>query len=82
MTSDLSLPGRLGDPDLTLGTDPRADPRMVATLEPLGLAGRADPVPLGATSSIEDIRAVAAAGEPASSRSLTLFSPVWQLSPV
>ena len=64
MTSDLSLPGRLGDPDLTLGTDPRADPRMVATLEPLGLAGRADPVPLGATSSIEDIRAVAAAGEP------------------
>ncbi len=58
------LPGRLGDPDLTLGTDPRADQRMVAALEQVGLAGRDDPVPLNADSSLEDIRAVAAAGEP------------------
>ena len=64
MTSDLSLPGRLGDPDLTLGADPRADPRMVATLEPLGLAGRSEPVPLDANSTIEDIRTLAAAAEP------------------
>ena len=60
----LSLPGRLGDPDLTLATDPRSDPRMVGVLEPLGLAGRADPVPLTADSSLEDIRALAALGEP------------------
>ena len=64
MTADLNLPGRLGDPDRTLGADPRADVRMVQALEPLGLAGRAEPVPLDANSSLEDIRAVAAAGEP------------------
>ena len=32
--------GRLGDPDSTLGTDPRSDPRMVAALAPLALDGR------------------------------------------
>ena len=60
----VNLPGRLGDSDTTLATDPRSDPRMLATLEPLGLAGRADPVPLSADSSLEDIRTVAALGEP------------------
>lgn len=60
----LNLPGRLGEPDMTLATDPRADPRMVAVLEPLGMAGRADPVPLSADSSLEDIRALATLGEP------------------
>jgi acetyl esterase/lipase len=64
MTLMPNLPGRLGDPDMTLATDPRADPRMAALLESLGLAGRADPVPLTADSSIEDIRALAALGEP------------------
>ena len=59
-----NLPGRLGDPEMTLATDPRSDPRMVAVLEPLGLAGRAGPVPLTAGSSLEDIRALAALGEP------------------
>ena len=29
---ELSLPGRLGDPNRTLKTDPRADPRLVAVL--------------------------------------------------
>ena len=64
MTENVDLPGRLGDPDCTLATDPRGDVRMVAALEPLGLAGRAEPVPLNADSSLEDIRALAAAGEP------------------
>jgi hypothetical protein len=32
------LPGRLGSADMTLRTDPRADPRMVAAMEPIGLA--------------------------------------------
>ena len=64
MAANLQLPGRLGDADLTLGTDPRADPRMVATLEPLGLVGRAEPVPLDPNSSIEEILALADAGEP------------------
>ena len=35
------LPGRLGNPDLTLADDPRADPRMVAVDAPRG-SGRAD----------------------------------------
>ena len=32
---EVSLPGRLGDPERTLGTDRRADPRMVAALAAL-----------------------------------------------
>ena len=64
MTLRPNLPGRLGDPDLTLATDPRSDPRMVAAMEPLGLASRADPVPLTPDSSLDDIRALAALGEP------------------
>jgi acetyl esterase/lipase len=39
-------PGRLGDPDLTLGTDPRSDPRMVAAMTAFGLAGRAADPPV------------------------------------
>ncbi len=62
--SAVHLPGRLGDPDMTLATDPRSDPRMVAVLEPLGLSGRADPVPLSPDSTLEDIRALAAVAEP------------------
>jgi hypothetical protein len=30
------LYGRLADPDGTLGTDPRSDPRMVAALDRMG----------------------------------------------
>jgi hypothetical protein len=30
-TFPLTLPGRLGDPDMALRNDPRADPRMVRT---------------------------------------------------
>lgn len=62
-TSELKLPGRLGDPGMTLATDPRSDPRMVAALDSLGLAGRAEPAPLSAESSLEDIRALATLGE-------------------
>ena len=61
----INLPGRLGDPEMTLATDPRADSRMVAALEPLGLAGRGNPAPLTADSTLEEIRAIAALGEPA-----------------
>ena len=31
------LPGRLGNPNMTLAEDPRADPRMIAALAPLGI---------------------------------------------
>lgn len=41
-----SAPGRLGDHAMTIGTDPRADPRMVAVFGPLGLLDHPDDVPL------------------------------------
>lgn len=72
-TVQLNLPGRLGDPEMTVATDPRADPRMVAALEPLGLAGRPDPVPLTGESSLEDIRALAALGEPGFEQLFDIF---------
>jgi acetyl esterase/lipase len=37
MSTKPHLPGRLGDPDMTIGTDPRADPRMVAKMAEVGL---------------------------------------------
>lgn len=40
-------PGRLGDPTLTLGDDPRADPRMMAVLRGFGLDALADGAPMG-----------------------------------
>lgn len=49
-TSVGSAPGRLGDPGLTLGTDPRADPRMVAVMAAIGIAGHADGSPIAPTA--------------------------------
>ena len=43
------LPGRLGNPEETLGSDPRTDPRLAAAIEPLGLGGHGDPIPVAAT---------------------------------
>ena len=44
MTSSGSpiLPGRLGTPTMVLNEDPRADPRMIAALAPLGIGGPAE----------------------------------------
>ena len=42
------LPGRLGRPELDLGTDPRSDPRMVAALAPFALTTNGAPPPLAA----------------------------------
>ncbi len=49
------LPGRLGDTELTIGTDPRADPRMVAVLAGLGIDGHADGAPLTPESPREEL---------------------------
>lgn len=51
------LPGRLGDPNATFETDPRADPRMVAALKPLGYAGVPPAAPVTAQSPLKDILA-------------------------
>jgi hypothetical protein len=38
--------GRHADPDSTLGTDPRSDPRMVKVFAEFGMDGRLPPLPL------------------------------------
>lgn len=61
--SQLNLPGRLGNPDMALGTDPRADPRMVAAFAPLGVDQLAPPAPFDRTSPLADRRAYVAGFE-------------------
>ena len=55
MTVDGSptLPGRLGSPDMVLRDDPRADPRMVAVLDPIGLGVPMEAPPVDADSPID-----------------------------
>ncbi|KAF2769395.1 hypothetical protein EJ03DRAFT_343411 [Teratosphaeria nubilosa] len=56
-TSNLQLPGRLGNPDLDLEHDPRSNPKLVEFLKPWGLAANAAPPPASSTSSHEELRA-------------------------
>jgi len=55
--------GRLGNPDETLGTDPRTDPRLVATLAPFGLDGHGEPLPLDASAPLDQQLEFCAAAE-------------------
>ena len=57
------LPGRLGDPDMHLATDPRADPRMVAAMAPFEMDVPPPPSPVNAGSDIEAIHDVLNATE-------------------
>ena len=59
------LPGRLGDPSMSLGTDPRTDPRLAAALSQLGLAGQAAEPPVNAESDVADCIAYSTAAEQA-----------------
>jgi acetyl esterase len=59
----VSLPGRLGDPQRTLGTDPRADPRMVAALAAFGLDQRGEAPPVTPSSPRDEQLAYCAAAE-------------------
>ena len=63
-TADVHRPGRLGDPDMTLGTDPRADPRMVAVLAAMGLDGHGEPSPVNDASAPDDLYAWVDEAEP------------------
>jgi acetyl esterase/lipase len=49
------LPGRLGNPDLTLADDPRADPRMIAAMLPVGLAARTPDQPVTVDTPLESL---------------------------
>lgn len=51
-------PGRLGDPAMSLGTDPRADPRMMAVFAPLGLDALAEADPVDLSVGIDQLRAM------------------------
>jgi acetyl esterase len=57
------LPGRLGDPGMSLATDPRADPRMIAAMRPLGMDQRAPALPMGPDAPIEQILGMTMAAE-------------------
>jgi acetyl esterase len=50
-----NLPGRLGDPDMQLKDDPRADPRMLAAMAPFAIDVMPPPTPVTADWSLEAI---------------------------
>jgi acetyl esterase len=64
MSVDVSpiLPGRLGRADMQLRDDPRADPRMIAAMEPFGL-GVELASPVNAESPIDELLAYVGAAE-------------------
>lgn len=57
------LPGKLGDPDMLMNTDPRSDPRMVAAMVPLGLDGAPEPAPVDANSPTDALLEFASVAE-------------------
>lgn len=57
------LPGRLGDPDMHLATDPRADPRMVEVMRQFEMHVPPPPSPVDASSDMEAIHEVMNATE-------------------
>lgn len=59
----VELPGRLGDPDRSLATDPRTDPRMLAALAAFGLDQRTEPPPVTPASPRDEQLAFCASAE-------------------
>lgn len=55
MTTSPLLPGRLGNPNMNLRDDPRADPRMIAAMAPLGMDVAPEPSPVNAATPIDAI---------------------------
>jgi len=55
MTNAPILPGRLGDPNMVIATDPRADPRMVAAMAPVGLDQAPPPAPVDINSPSDEL---------------------------
>jgi acetyl esterase len=51
--NELSFPGRLGDPNRTLKSDPRADPRLVAVLAGFGMDGPPPPASVAMDSPMQ-----------------------------
>lgn len=55
MSHSPTLPGRLGNPDLELRDDPRADPRMIAAMGPIGLDVTPPPSPVTAATPLAEL---------------------------
>lgn len=55
MTDAPILPGQLGKPGMQLRDDPRADPRMVAAMVPLGMDGAPEPAPVDINSPLNEL---------------------------
>ena len=69
----VTLPGRLGDDSMTLGTDPRADPNMIAMIAPMGIAARPPPSVNG-DSPAEATHGMINATEPMLAQMFAVFS--------
>ena len=63
-TRQVNLPGRLGNPDETLGSDPRTDPRIAAVMTAFGLDGHGEPAPVDGSSPFEQQLKFCTAAEP------------------
>ncbi|WP_445506466.1 alpha/beta hydrolase fold domain-containing protein [Niallia sp. 03190] len=59
----VTLPGRLGNPNFELRTDPRSDPRMVAAMAAFNLDGLTAPSPVSPRDPLEDRLKFLAAAE-------------------
>ncbi len=71
--------GRLADPNCTIGTDPRADPRMVKALAPFGLDGHMPVPPVSVDAPLDDRLAAVTATE---NRMGTVLESLAQTLPV
>jgi acetyl esterase len=67
--------GRLANPDCSLGTDPRSDPRMVQTFAAFGIDALLPELPVTADSPLDDRLALTAGIEEAIS---TVFDAIGQ----
>jgi len=59
----LPLPGAIGNPDITISSDPRADARMVEAMAAANLTGKLPTLPVNVNSSLEEIYKFAAEAE-------------------
>jgi acetyl esterase len=71
--------GRLANPNCSLGTDPRADPRMIKALAPFGMDALSPPLPVTVDSPLDDRLAYVATTEELSS---TVFESFAQGAPI
>ncbi len=63
LLENVTLPGRLGNPNLDIGTDPRADPRLQVAMAALAMDVIPPASPVTATSPIDEILAFISVSE-------------------